>query len=62
MKNKEWKRVQDILIVKYTDKSITHGIFERARAMLRDAALLQKQGKNKAASEKLEDVKDLLNI
>ena len=62
MKNKEWKRVQDILIVKYTDKSITHGIFERARAMLRDAALLQKQGKNKAASEKLDDVKDLLNI
>ena len=62
MKNKEWKRVQDILIVKYTNKSITHGIFERARAMLRDAALLQKQGKNKAASEKLEDVKDLLNI
>ena len=62
MKNKEWKRVQDILIVKYTDKSITHGIFERARAMLRDAALLQKQGNNKAASEKLEDVKDLLNI
>ena len=62
MKNKEWKRVQDILIIKYTDKSITHGIFERARAMLRDAALLQKQGKNKAASEKLEDVKDLLNI
>ena len=62
MKNKEWKRVQDILIIKYTDKSITHGIFERARAMLRDAALLQKQGKNKAASEKLDDVKDLLNI
>ena len=62
MKNKEWKRVQDILIVKHTDKSITHGIFERARAMLRDAALLQKQGANKAASEKLDDVKDLLNI
>ena len=62
MKNKEWKRVQDILIVKHTDKSITHGVFERARALLRDAASLQKQGANKAATEKLEDAKDLLNI
>ena len=62
MKNKEWKRVQDILIIKYTDKDITAGIFERARAMLRDAASLQKQGANKEATEKLEYVKDLLNI